>query len=327
MDSPDVFRAFAMDNSIISPQRTGQVLKKTRAKLMTGWINSPLADLRSPNEKYYRRALYCCHVLKQNEKSLSSTYCNSRTCLTCNGIRTAKYINDYLEQIKLLNNPQLVTLTAPTIFADVPEMLLAEIEKREKAWRAIYENARLCRSGKIVLRGIRALEVVARPDGHYHPHYHLIVEGEDVARWIVKQWLQRFPEANSKAQDIRPLIADKNGLAELFKYGTKFIDSRRERDGQGNWVKVPYQVEPERIDLIISALRGKRLINTFGGIKRVKDDDTNEMVEKVSYEDLEWAEERFWEWQTDDDWYATDTGERLSNYKPSESLKKVFSRE
>lgn len=324
MGSLDVFRAFSMDNSTILPQRTGQVFKKTRAKLIGTWINAPLADLRSKNEKYYRRALYCCHVLKQNEKSLSSTYCNGRTCSICNGIRTAKYINHYQEQIKLLKSPQFVTLTAPTVFADVPETLLEEIEKREKAWRAITENARLCKSGKIVLRGIRALEVVARPDGHYHPHYHLIIEGEGAANWVVKQWLNRFPQAQSKAQDIRPLIVDKAGLAEVFKYGTKFIDSRREKDDSGNWVKKPYRVEPKRIDLIISALRGKRLINTFGGIKRLKDDDTNEMVKKVSYEDLEWVEERFWEWQTDDDWYATDTGEKLSNYEAPESLKKLF---
>lgn len=302
-------------------QIKGQLAKKTRRKLITSLINTPLADLKSDLEKYYRNTLFCSHVLIQAQKTLKSSYCNSRTCLTCNAIRTAKYINYYGNQILDFKDPQFLTLTAPTVWCLDNQSLRYEIELRQKTWRKITDNAGY---NKIILKGVKSLEVVPRPDNYYHPHFHIILEGLKNAEWIKAQWLNHFPNAEPYLQKIVP-VKNKSGLLEVFKYGTKFISERNEKQINGTFKKVSFKVEPQITDLIIQALRGKRIIQTFGGIKRIKDDDVNELVTSISYDELEDVEEQIWRWFEGFDWVNITSGEVFSGYKISENLKSVFS--
>lgn len=296
--------------------------KKTRKKLITQWINSPLIKLDSPLKKYYSNAYYCSHKLEQLGDSVSAKYCNCRTCITCNGIRTANYIKNYGEQVFNLETPQFVTLTAKTIWCSDFETLRFEIEYRQSIWRKIYRNSKLLRSGDILLKGLKAMEVTVRPDDYYHIHFHFIVEGNKQAEWLKSQWLRHFPDAMPYLQVIKPLTS-REGLLEVFKYGTKF-SSKEKKLVNGNIIEVYKTVEPYRLDRVIQALYKKRLISTFGGIKRVKDEDVNKMVKSVSIEDLESAENRTWEWVFDSDWYATDTGEKFSNFIPSDDLREIY---
>jgi Replication protein len=296
--------------------------KKTRKKLITQWINSPLIKLNSPLKKYYSNAYYCSHKLEQLGDSVSAKYCNCRTCITCNGIRTANYIKNYGEQVFELNKPQFVTLTAPTIWCTDVETLRYELNRREGIWRKIYKNADSSRNGKILLRGLKAMEVTVRPDDYYHPHFHFIIEGENEAEWLKSQWLKHFPDASPNQQVIKPLTS-REGLLEVFKYGTKF-SNKEKKLVNGKIIDVYKTVEPHRLDTVIQALYKKRLISTFGGVKRVKDEDVNDIVESVSIEDLEKAENRTWEWAFESDWYAQDTGEKFSEFVPSESLINAF---
>lgn len=296
--------------------------KKTRKKLITQWINSPLIKLNGPLKKYYSNAYYCSHKLEQLGDSVSSKYCNCRTCITCNGIRTANYIKNYGEQVFELNKPQFVTLTAPTTWCTDVETLKYEVKRREGIWRKIYKNANSSRNGKIILRGLKAMEVTVRPDKFYHIHFHFIIEGEIEAEWIKSQWLKHFPDASPYQQKIKPLTT-KEGLLEVFKYGTKF-SSKEKKLVKGKNIEVYKSVEPERLDTVIQALYNKPLISTFGGVKRVKDEDVNEIVQSVSIEDLESAENRTWTWAFESDWYAHDTGEKFSEFVPSELLINAF---
>jgi hypothetical protein len=298
--------------------------KKTRKKLLTQWINSPLIKLNSPLKKYYSNAFYCSHKLQQLGDSVSAKYCNCRTCITCNGIRTANYIKNYGEQVFELHSPQFVTLTAKTIWCTDVETLRYEIQRREGIWRKIYDNAKKLKDGKFLLKGLKAMEVTVRPDDHYHIHFHFIIEGEKQAEWLKSQWLRHFSDAMPYLQVIKPLIS-REGLLEVFKYGTKF-SSKEKKFINGKIIEIYKTVEPHRLDTVIQALYKKRLISTFGGIIRVKDEDINEIVESVSIEDLESAEDRTWEWAYDSDWYAHDTGEKFSDFIPSDALRKVFNK-
>ena len=296
--------------------------KKTRKKLITQWINSPLIKLNSPLKKYYSNAYYCSHKLEQLGDSVSAKYCNCRTCITCNGIRTANYIKNYGEQVFELNKPQFVTLTAPTTWCTDAETLKYEVKRREGIWRKIYENARLSRNGKILLRGLKAMEVTVRPDKYYHIHFHFIIEGEHEAEWLKSQWLKHFPDASPRLQVIKPLTT-REGLLEVFKYGTKF-SNKEKKLVNGKIIEVYKSVEPERLDTVIQALYNKPLISTFGGVKKIKDENVNDIVESVSIEDLAIADNRTWEWASDSDWYAHDTGEKFSEFVPSEALIRAF---
>jgi hypothetical protein len=297
--------------------------KKTRKKLITQWINRPLIKLHSPLMRYYQGAYNCSNILLQLGDSVSSKYCNSRTCITCNGIRTANYIKNYGEQMLDLKNPQFVTLTAPTIWCTDAQTLKNEIELREGTWRKIYRNAKLSRKGNILLKGLKAMEVTVRPDEYYHIHFHFIIEGKTEAEWLKSQWLKHNPDAMPYLQKIKPL-KNREGLLEVFKYGTKF--SHKEKALVNGEVKEVYKtIEPRRLDTVIQALYKKRLISTFGGVRKVKDDDVNEMVESVSIEDLEMVEKSTtWLWLEESDWYNQDTGEKFSEFVPSEALKNAF---
>lgn len=283
--------------------------KKARRKLISNWINYKLIELDSPLKKYYKNALSCSEVLLQKFDRVSSRYCNSRTCLTCNGIRTAKYINHYSNQLQSFLEPCFVTLTAPTFWAINSETIRYEIERRELAWRKIMKNANF---HNIRINGVKSLEVVASETkkDYYHPHFHIIVDGKDIATFIVNQWLNHFPNASKKAQNVK-VVYSRDSLLEVFKYGTKFVINKK-------------IIDAVSLDRIIQALYKKRLISTFGSVKRIKDDDVNEIVKTVSYDDLEMVYERYWVWTNDIDWIATDSGELFSNYSPSEVLKQIY---
>lgn len=296
--------------------------KKTRKKLVTELINSPLIQLDSPLKKYYQNAYYCSSILEQSGDAVSSKYCNSRTCLTCNGIRTAMYIKNYGDQIFSLPDVQFVTLTAPTIWCTDVLTLRYEVKRREGIWRKIYKNSFSQRSGKVLLRGLKSMEVTVRPDNYYHIHFHFIISGKKESEWLKNQWLKHFPDALSRLQVIKPLVT-KEGLLEVFKYGTKFSEKEKKLIN-GEVREVYKRVEPHRLDTVIQALYKKPLISPFGGIKRIKDDNVNDVVKKMSIEDLLAQEHRIWRWVTESDWYATDTGEKFSDFIASDILKNIF---
>jgi hypothetical protein len=311
-------RGVAVD---IMMQIKDQKSRKTRKKLATDWINSPLSSLNSPMKKYYDRALGCSNILFQSGNTISSLYCNCRTCITCNGIRTASYIGGYGEQVLKFADPQFVTLTAPTVQCFDHETLRHFIDAREFVWRKIYHNSRLNRKGTVKLVGLKAMEITARPDDHYHIHFHFIVDGFENAAWLKEQWLKHYKNAEHYLQVIKP-ITSKGGLLEVFKYGTKFIDKEK-KIVNGKVITGYKAVEPERTDLIIQALLKKRLISTFGGVRRVKDEDVNEIVKEVIDEDLE-SRDDCWKWVYDSDWYSFRTGNKYSDFIPSKEFRKVF---
>jgi hypothetical protein len=281
--------------------------------------------LRSKMINYYQNAHDCSAILYQEGQKLSSRYCNCRTCLTCNGIRTANYIRGYGEQILNLADPQFVTLTAPTVECFDVETLRYFIDARESIWRKICENARKNGNGLIKLVGLKAMEVTARPDNHYHIHFHFIIEGNDNAQWVKKQWLSHYKSAEHYLQVIKPLNSAE-ALLEVFKYGTKFFDKEK-KIVNGKVITVHKSVEPERTDLIIQAMYKKRLISTFGGIRRVKDEDVNDIVQQTIIPNLEYVESDRWKWLDGVDWFSHARGDKFSSFVPSPEFKKVFAKD
>jgi hypothetical protein len=298
-------------------QSTYQKSKKTRKKLITQLINRPLFLLDSPAKKYYERAFHCSSILQQEGTSLKSHYCNSRTCITCNGKRTAAYIKHYGSQVLALNDAQFVTLTAKTVECHDSDTLRYFIDQRESVWRKIYKNANKC-NRKLV--GMKSMEITARPDNHYHIHFHFIIEGKENAEWVKSQWLKHYTNAEHYLQKIKP-IKDENSLLEVFKYGTKFADKEKVKV-KGKIVERWKRVAPERTDLIIRALMKKRLISLFGGIRKIETEDVNEM-DNDQIIDMEDKVCESWIWNNID-WFCASTGEKFSNYILSEELKRVF---
>ena len=303
--------------------------KKSKRKWTSTKINQALVQVpETPLVKYYERAVRCTDLLHQQGQQISSHYCNARTCLTCSAIRTAKYLKHYYAQFETFTEPVLLTLTKPTFWCIQPETLRGEVELMLRVWRMIYDQARKAKAKKARIRliGLRSLEVTQRPDNFYHSHFHMALDGVANAEWIKEQWLIHFSEAAPFLQDIRP-INGPDGLLEVVKYATMFIGEEwvetTDPVGKKVFIKVRKREDPTRTDLIMQAIRGKKLISTFGGLKKLEIEDVNEVVEGMTYEELEYVESRYWRWYGHD-WYSHDTAEKLTSFEPSEGMRRIF---
>ena len=226
-------------------------------------------------------------MILQEDGKLTSRYCNHRWCYVCNAIRTAKLIDGY--EPVLMNLPELrfVTLTRPNVQA---HELPAEISDMTKTFRAIRDRLR---KQKIKLAGVRKLEITYNEKRNdYHPHFHMIITGELEAQILVQEWLLSNPKASEQAQDNRP--ADQESLRELFKYCSKIKDNT-----------------PVANDTIFKSVYGKRMIQPFGGIRRVSE-DVEDLVADIIFDGTGTDS---WLWHDDaQDWVSTTDGAMLSEY-------------
>ena len=298
--------------------------KKTRKKIATQLINMPLILLDSPLKSMYERAYHCECQMYQEGKKLVSRKCNGRTCLSCNGKRTAAYIRHFAEQLLNLNDKQFLTLTAPTVECHDVETLRHYIEAREYIWRKIYLNSVKNHKGKFDLKGMKAMEITARPDNHYHIHFHFIIEGKETALWLIKQWLMHYQNAGRKQQVVKPITSAK-ALLEVFKYGTKFMNKIKKKTQQGEYIEVYEKVPGHRTDMIMQALFRKKLISCFGGIRKMKSDDVNEMEVEGGLDYFDTPGRDGLKWYDDiKNWLSESTGDKFSGFIPTNEFIKAF---
>lgn len=261
----------------------------------------------SPLIKGYSNSLYCNAVYEQNGFKLKTHWCNSRWCAACNRLRTAKVINGYLPQIVKyaeLDDWYFVTLTKRTVDAD---NLGGSISLMNKVWKNILDS-KVNRSLKI--KGLRKSECTIRPDGMFHYHFHVIILGRKGADWLIDAWLERLGDLSIRsAQDVRKL--DEQGYKEVFKYFTKLTTI----DKSGR--KSLYSGRD--MDTVFRAMYSKRVYQTFGGLRKVKEDV--ETVSETEFTHLT-NERNIYTW-VEEDWYNLD-GVELSGYSPSEELKAMF---
>ena len=297
-----------LDNSKEEQGKTLQ--KKAKKKYLSKGIAYHLYyETDSPLRKSYQNSMYCADVLAPNktQTKLTTKYCKNRWCPLCSSIRIAMLINGYGPQLKELNEPYFVTLTAPPVPA---ELLPERIEQFGKAFRQIVHNHRARKMG---MKGIRKAECTVRPKGLYHYHYHVIIDGKANAEHLVKRWLEIVPGALPQSQDLRP--ANEGSFIELFKYFTKLV-AKDKRTGMREIV------EYKRLDIIFQALRGLRTFQPFGGLKPVSEDIDEEELEA----NILISADSIFKWIMND-WVNLETGECLTGYEPSQSLKRLIDEE
>jgi hypothetical protein len=203
--------------------------------------------------KDYWKAYHCNSTLFQDGTKLIGSLCRKRWCHNCNRIKTAEMINGYqkpLQELEAADLFYLVTLTAPTV---EERQLKAEIVKRYQSWKRVKD--RLRKQG-ITIQGIRKLECTLSK-GKYHPHFHLLIQGKAAAELFLKYWLEEFPTAKIVGQDIRPIQANGKDLVEVFKYAVKEF--------------VKDETTAYASHIIYQALKGKRVFQSFGKIRKVKE--------------------------------------------------------
>lgn len=277
-------------------------ITKIQKKQWTKWVSFQIAtSLRNSNpnstlDKSYKNSQFCTHWIKPKRENevikLTSNYCNYRWCQQCGKIRTAKMINGYMPQLAKFDDLQFVTLTAPTISRQYLNKRLKEIEQAWQQMRKLFVKAKNKREIGI-FKGIIKLEVTARPNDHYHPHLHILVNGRKQAEWIKAEWLKRNPKALPKLQDVKQ--ADLGTIREIFKYVTKLVSKTENKPNY------------KQIHHIMLQLQGKRTFRTFGGIKKVSEEiDEHDLIATLESE----LEFEIYQW-VDEDWWGTQTGQCL----------------
>jgi len=277
-----------------------KLLRKARSKYFTTKLAIPLAELKNEREKYYRNAFYCSHVITQNVTKFTARYCNTRICNVCNRIRTAKLINGYGKQIKELDS-YFVTLTVPNVTENELSNTLSIMLQKFRKIQDRLNNS---------LKGIRKLEITYNAISNtYHPHFHIILDGNGNSNTLKTEWLKEFPLALPYCQDVTK--ANESSVIELFKYTTKVVTK----------VNGKMSIYVHAIDTIISALYKRRAIQPFGGVKMVTEDITE--LQSENYEGLPEYEAIEWVWENGATDWINKHAECLTGYEPSEAMKDI----
>lgn len=248
----------------------------------------------------YWNTFHCVGYLEQKGDKISGKYCNNRWCLVCSRIRTGKLINKYSPYFEQMQEPQFVTLTAPTVTEQELPYRLEEMQRQLKQCQEILRKA------GTPLKGIRKIEIQYNSETNkYHPHYHLIIEGEYESTVLLDLWLSKNKNSDIKGQNIQS--ADFNSMIELFKYTTKLCS------------KDVLSMNPYSLNIIFRSLRGLRTFQSIGGFGRgeVENDDSINPKQTEVYTHIEESDKR-WYWKGND-W--KDVHEKpLSGYEPSEAI-------
>jgi len=223
-------------------------------------------------------------------------------------------VRGYSKAFDDMADPYFVTLTKQTVVAsDLP----SSIQFMNESWRKILKS----KDGRrLKPRGIRKAECTfGKIPGHYHYHFHIIIDGKQNAYWLHKCWMKEMGARSSRSgQKVKQ--ADKGSLIELFKYFSK------------EEIKLDTE-DYKRLDVVFTAIRGKRVIQTFGGVKEVKEEVNSESEElsetilaEVEKELEEKGQEVIAEWDEEQsktfqyirkhsDWIS-ELGERYSGFNP-----------
>lgn len=234
--------------------------KRSRAKWSQSYLIDALINLKSPLQKKYQETKNCSVLLYKQGEKITSRYCGRRWCKVCCKIRTGTLLNHYGPILHKLPDLQLLTLTIPNVTG---KDLKGKIKKMIAACRMIQESRRKTKKSRIT--GIRKLECTYNlKENNYHPHFHFIISGLNKAKEFLEAWLNYFPEANIKGQDLRPC----HNYKELFKYFTKFTSKVGKDPITGKSLEIHY---PQALDTIFAAIEGTRIIQPFG-IKKISEE-------------------------------------------------------
>jgi hypothetical protein len=218
-------------------------------------------------DKKYWKAWHCNNIFLRDGQTIKGSLCRTRQCNHCNRIKQAELVNGYqtpLQDLAKQDKLYFVTLTAPTV---KERQLKAEISKRYKAWKRAKDKLR--KQGYSI-NGVRKLETNYNiKKDWYHPHFHIVIQGKTEAELLLKYWLNEFPKANLEAQDIREIGTTAKDLLEVFKYATKEI--------------VTDKATAHATHKIYEALKGRRVFQTYGKIRKVKE-PKEQQTETKKYE-------------------------------------------
>lgn len=298
---------------------TSILLKRARRKYFSNQVVLGLVDASKLNEdsllqKSYWNSYHCSQTLRAHaDGKITGKYCNTRWCMICNAIRTAKYIKQYEPIFNSWGSPHFLTLTAITVY---PHDLEPRLNVMHQIFRNILrKNSKRSdrkSSNTIDIQGVRKLECTCNHyTNKYHPHFHVICNSKETADYIMTEWLARITalgiKINSKAQDIRP--ATKGSCHELFKYMTKVVSKSSKHS--------KHVIRADKLDVIFNSMRRRRTVQPFGFKCAIDNNVQDGVTQAEVVAVLDWQ-------HCVTDWVDVETGELLTGYSPSDGMRKLL---
>ncbi len=278
--------------------------KRARVKFLTEAMAVGLANVPdSQLTKSYWNTFYCSSILQKKGDSLTGKYCKNRWCLVCCRIRSAQLIKQYAPVLESWPDKHLVTLTVPNCSAADLEATMKQMKAGFDRIRDAMKKQHQRKQRATPLVALRKLEATNNPDRNdFHPHFHLVVPDLATGNELRAAWLTQFPSAKWSAQDVRP--ATGGAAHELFKYFTKLITSKSKE----RFIRLA------PLNTIFEAIAGQRTFQAYGipkAVAELSDEEATALAEELEIDAVfEWV-------QAQADWVDKESGEMLTNYKPS----------
>lgn len=220
-----------------------------RAKIWAALLRCRVSDTRLDRFSNCGACLWLQTEKGSGELHLTANTCKDRWCQPCQAVR-ASQMAEALE-ITIADRPtRFVTLTlraSPTPLVDQLNRLFHSFSVliRRAFWKAH------------VVGGAAFVEVkVGERSGLWHPHLHLLVEGSYIPqRELSQEWLA--VTGDSSIVDVRKV----DSYADRARYVTKYVTKPACTEVLN---------DPDRLDEMMIALRGRRLCTTFGSWRGVK---------------------------------------------------------
>lgn len=217
--------------SIIDAMMYGDGAMVKRAQRIEGCCSHPLLTTRTTGE--CGMVLYCCR---------------DRMCPRCQAGRSLQNAKKLGAVITSMNAPRQVELTIRHKQAS----LSSEIDRLWTAFRALKKTPLW---KKVCKGGVGVLEVtVNEKDRTWHPHLHLVVDGEYCPQKLLADEWERIT-GDSKVVYIQA-VHDRSRTA---KYISKYLAKSSD----------PCSMSGPEIREFASAMHGRRLVFTFGSFHRV----------------------------------------------------------
>jgi hypothetical protein len=309
-----------VSNSVLKVKRSlKKVLSQNTAIKIKTFVENNCPEDEMMIRKMIRQIMCAVRLEVYDNDIVKSYFCREKTCLVCNSIRLAKFLDKYLDKIKAEEKLYHMVLTVKNPVAnslkDTIDKMYSFFQnsmiKKDKRYKELNKEIKFIRSFEATLK---------EETKTFHIHFHILLGGkleEEVKEYgniMISYWLKYFGEekANIKGQYLEEQT---RSILENFKYLFKINDISDSN------IKMVYQ--------LLIATAGRRLFTAKGFPYEKKITD---MLKEVEYNDIEEAKliSTFHYKKDCKNWINPDTGELFVNdddvnkYKNDQEEKRNF---
>lgn len=241
---------------------------------------------------------------KEKHRLIRAGFCRDRFCPMCQwrlAVKEAYMLSVILKAIEKEENKRFIflTLTVPNVKA---EDLNEEIKLLSRSFTNLIK--RVNRKSEVSKGYVRKIEVTYNEErDDYHPHIHAIIAVNksyfsDSKNYLTrKDWLQLWREVTKKTG-----IDDqgRDEISQLNVQAVKDLEKSAQEVGKYTVKSIDFLYSQEVFDVLVSVLKGKRLISFGGLFKEYRDKfKKDELTDYMEIDLTEYVYRLWMSWKPD----------------------------